>query len=989
MLKAILIGAGRYASPEIPEVTSAARDAAALASVLNDGDETADVLCLIDGEATAETARSKIAEALAGAASNDTVFISYAGHGAPGRRLVLSDTDPHAFDATTLSLDWLADLWRTSAAGRVILVLDCCFSGSASARAWAPDAIEKADQPRLDDLPGQGRIILAAAGTDEQAYDDPSARLGLLTHAVIEAGTDESQSQTLMAIMGRVQDEVSGRAAALMRFQTPVVIGEADADFRLPAMRKGSAYDRLFHERPDFKATGPVSELSGAGVPDDIVAAWATRFENLNRLQIEAVNDYAVLDGQSLLVAAPTSSGKTFLGELAAARAMLAGEKVAYLAPYRAIVTEKGDEFDQLYDETLGFRIRRASGDWRDDALDIRRGRFDLALFTYETFLSLILQQADVLDRLGLIVIDEAHFITDPNRGIVVELIMTALRRARDRGVQPQLIALSAVIGNTNEFEIWAGCRLLRTETRPVPLVEGVLSTDGSFRFVDENGNEGHEQLLPQIRQSGRKPRSKDFLVPLIEELVGARGEKVIVFRASRGEAAGSAKYLAAEAGLSSTGDLVNGLPDEGTSSRSSELRRAISGGAAFHSTDLNREERRFVEDAFKKQDSGVGVLTSTTTLAAGVNLPASTVIITDTQYPTGQAFTVSEYKNMAGRAGRLGQNERGRSILLAMARRDADRLFETYVCGLPEAITSSFDEADLGSWVIKLLAQVRELPESEVIQLILSTFGGFSAQRANPDWSSTMQSRLPTLIGELDARGLVNRNDGHVEITDLGEACGAASFDITSSLALIDLLRDDRGTMNDPFRLACGIQALPALDDIYTPQLRHGEPVHFQNLAVDAPGIDAVLRSRPADHAAMTRRAKRALILCSWLRGDTIEAIEQSLSTNPFNAVRAGDISRVVDTTRFHLVSALAIAAIAVPERANLQGQADGFLRRLDLGLPEDGADLVTEIPALTRVRAMRLLQAGITGAQKVTKELLTRIFGSAAANSILDSDD
>ena len=68
------------------------------------------------------------------------------------------------------------------------------------------------------------------------------------------------------------------------------------------------------------------------------------------------------------------------------------------------------------------------------------------------------------------VVLDEGQFITDPNRGITVELHLTLLIRAREQGVTPQLLVLSAVIGNINAFDQWLGCEKLVISLRPVPL---------------------------------------------------------------------------------------------------------------------------------------------------------------------------------------------------------------------------------------------------------------------------------------------------------------------------------------------------------------------------------------------------------------------------------------------------------------------------------------------------------------------------------------
>jgi len=100
-------------------------------------------------------------------------------------------------------------------------------------------------------------------------------------------------------------------------------------------------------------------------------------------------------------------------------------------------------------------RVIRCTGDYVDQTRPFVGGKYDLALLTYEMFLNLAVSNPWVLNQIGLVVLDEAQFIADPNRGIVVELLLTYLITARERGIRPQLIALSAVIGEINDFDKW------------------------------------------------------------------------------------------------------------------------------------------------------------------------------------------------------------------------------------------------------------------------------------------------------------------------------------------------------------------------------------------------------------------------------------------------------------------------------------------------------------------------------------------------------
>ena len=89
----------------------------------------------------------------------------------------------------------------------------------------------------------------------------------------------------------------------------------------------------------------------------------------------------------------------------------------------------------------------------------------------------------------------------------------------------------------------------------------------------------------------------------------------------------------------------------------------------------------------------------------------------------------------MAGIAGRMGFNEEGKSIILADAEHNPEYLFNRYVLGEPEPLVSSFKTESLDTWIVKLLAQVKNVQKDDLINLLTNTYGGFLANKGNPDW--------------------------------------------------------------------------------------------------------------------------------------------------------------------------------------------------------------------------------------------------------------
>jgi hypothetical protein len=671
MIRATFIGIDRHSDPDVRDLTGATRDATALWALFSDSIPELKAIKLVDEQATAAAIQSALHENLVEATSDDLVIISFSGHGTHDHRLVAHDTNPRDLAGTTISMDTLAALFRETRAKAVLCIVDCCFSGGAPARVLESSPTSRDPGLPFEAIAGKGRIIIAAANVDELAYESPATRHGLLTGAVIEAFQNGDDLVDVTAAMARVMEGVRAAASSIGVVQTPVLFGQVEGGFVLPRLQIGNAFRAAFPEVAGVQVSKAINDLAAFGIPQAVLDEWRDRFRGgLNDLQLSAVNDYRVLDGASLLVIAPTSAGKTFVGEMAGTRAIMEGRKAVFLLPYKALVNEKFDLFTSIYGDRLGMRVVRCSGDFSDQVDPFIRGKYDIALLTYEMFLNIAVANGSVLHQIGLVVVDEAQFIADPNRGATVELLLTFLLTARQRGIEPQLVCLSAVIGNVNEFDTWLGCRSLVTNVRPVPLVEGVMDRSGIFQYVDVDGQVKQEQLLSpyEIQQRRDKPSAQDMIVPLVRKLVTGTNEKVLVFRNQRGPAEGCAGYLAAEMGLAPADEALRDLPAGDPSSSSSDLRTCLAGGTAFHNSNLTREEKQVVERVYRDPNSSLRILAATTTVAAGINTPASTAIIAEQQFigEDGRPFTVAEYKNMAGRAGRLGFNERGRAIILA-----------------------------------------------------------------------------------------------------------------------------------------------------------------------------------------------------------------------------------------------------------------------------------------------------------------------------------
>lgn len=978
------IGVDRYADANISDLGGARRDAEALWSLFSDTFAGMDARLMVDDEATSANVLDALSDRLGKATSDETVIISISCHGTRDHRLALHDTRRDDLPSSTISMEKLSTLFKGTRARAVLCVLDCCFSGGAPARVIDDSPIARDPDLAMAEIAGTGRILLAASGVNEPALELPSARHGLLTKVLMDVLRSSEKTVSLTSAADRIMQLVRTEAARMGYTQTPVMLGHVEGGLVMPALKPGRNFFSCFPELRGLRIGSQLAELSGFGIPDAIIDAWTAQHSGteINPLQQSAINEHRILDGDSLLVVAPTTSGKTFVGEMAAARAVVGNRKAVFLFPYKALVNEKYEQFRTTYAEKLAMRIIRCTGDYQDQTSALFRGKYDIAVLTYETFLNLALSNPSVLNQIGLVVVDEAQFITDPKRGIVVELVFTHLLAARERGVCPQMIALSAVIGDVNDFDAWLAVSRLVTKNRPVPLIEGVLDRSGVFEFLDLAGKRQTTQLVPagNIVQRKSKASSQDVIVPLVKQLLISPDERVVVFRNQRGSAQGCANYLAQDLGLPPAAAALAALPLHDRSTASDTLRACLEGGTAFHTSDLSREEREIVECEFRKRGGEVKALAATTTIAAGVNTPASTVILAEQEFlgDEGRPFTIAEYKNMAGRAGRLGYQEEGRSIVLAENAFDRTTLFQRYVLGSPEPLRSSFVAKDIETWLIRLLAQGGCISRQEIPRLLANTYAGFLNIRSHPEWRGQMEHSVAQIIPQLLEQEIVDEEDGVIQLTLLGKACGRSSLSFSSCQRLIRMLKGWQGELTAEALMVL-VQGLPEMDDVYTPVMKRGQTesrwpgeVSRQFGAL----LARTLQRNVSDDFAYYARCKRAMILHQYISGVSMSEIEEDATANAFaGKIGAGTVRSIADATRFHLSSAWKIAILLLVGSPLTEERIDSLLKQLEMGIPEEALELLTIPVSLNRGELLALHTAGIISAKALWAAPVTTV--------------
>jgi len=392
--------------------------------------------------------------------------------------------------------------------------------------------------------------------------------------------------------------------------------------------------------------------------------------------------------------------------------------------------------------------------------------------------------------------------------------------------------------------------------------------------------------------------------------------------------------------------------------------------GIAFHNSDLTRDERRAVELGFRDPAGHIRVLVATTTVSAGVNTPSSAVIISETWFPDEdkRAFTIAQYKNMAGRAGRLGYKDQGVSILLTDTPMERNRLFNHYVKGKPEPICSSFNPSEIETWILRLLSQVDEIPKDHVVNLLANTYGGYLEGKRNPNWNIQIQHALTSLLQQMIHLELLEEMNGNVRLSLLGRMCGRSSLTFKSMITLFNLLKLIRISLSAEQLMAL-LHVLPEVGD-YTPiNKRSHKDSQWQGDVSSLYGneIARILQHKVSDQNEYYARCKRAAILWYWINGESIDAIEKRFSTHFGGDIEAGNIRGYADRTRMYLGSVGDIVKLLLLDRSPKEDTMDILLKRLEIGLPSDALDLLNLPVQLTRGEYLALYQAGFKKADAV----------------------
>lgn len=648
-----------------------------------------------------------------------------------------------------------------------------------------------------------------------------------------------------------------------------------------------------------------------------------------------------ILEEGNLVLASPTASGKTLVAEIVVMKEVLeGGGKALYLTPLRALAREKYGDFSKYkgLKKASGGKVRVAitSGDY--DTSDPHLSRYDVIISTNEKADSLLRHRARWLEDISIVVADEVHLLTDPHRGPTLEATLTRLRAVAPR---VRVLALSATVSNIDEIADWLGAKRVATEWRPVPLREGVYC-DGEVCF-----NDGSSRRIPRVSESAA--------IDLALETIGSGGQ-VLIFSDTRRAAMGMGKKASAyvkrllnrreaERLRALSSSILEGDPRTRLSEILSGL---VADGVAFHHAGLSPRDRELIENGFR--DGLIKALVATPTLAAGVNLPARSVIISSHErYEPGfgrSPISVLEYKQLCGRAGRPKFDDYGEAILIARSEDERDMLMENYVMAKPERLWSKMAmEGVLRPHVLATIATGYASSEEGLDDFFGKTLCAFQYGM------ESVRPKLGKVLSFLYKEGMIELKRRRIFATEFGRRVSELYIDPLSAVIIRDGLLNGAERVTE-FSFLHLISRTP--DMAPRPYPRRREYEWLDALAQEREGeflLEPLSPDSYYGYEEFLAEVKCASVLMDWIEEVGEERILEKHGVEP------GDLLRLVENAEWLIH--------ATREISKLLGKGE-YLRTLEELIPRIRHGVKRELLPLVRiegvgrVRARALYNAG-----------------------------
>lgn len=431
--------------------------------------------------------------------------------------------------------------------------------------------------------------------------------------------------------------------------------------------------------------------------------------------------------GESVVVCAPTGAGKTVIAQHAIHKALEQGCRIFYTTPLKALSNQKFYDFGEKYGHD---KVGLLTGD-----TSINRNA-QIVIMTTEVFRNMLYGTnfgavADNLKDVKYIVLDEVHYMNDEQRGTVWEESIIYCP------TNIQIIALSATVANCDELTNWINTvhsktKLVNTDFRPVPLKFYYFDSSQPFKLLPLLTPNGklNNKIRPEKPQwaKGKDKRKKSYVKQIVANLAENDMLPAIYFTFSRKKCDEQMEKCSG-LGLNTKAEQekIKAFIDEFIADNphlygNKHIEYLIQGVASHHA-GLLPAWKNLVEKLF--QQGLIKVVFATETLAAGINMPARSTVISSTSKRTDSGhrmLTANEFLQMSGRAGRRGMDEVGYVTIVGTSFQSPDEVAEL-VLSNSNPLESRFSPSY--SMVLNLLQRF-SLEESK--ELILKSFGYYSS---------------------------------------------------------------------------------------------------------------------------------------------------------------------------------------------------------------------------------------------------------------------
>lgn len=657
----------------------------------------------------------------------------------------------------------------------------------------------------------------------------------------------------------------------------------------------------------------------------------------------------------SIVVSAPTASGKTIIAELCALNCILnRHKKVIYTSPLKALASEHYKDWKRKYSD-LGIRIAISTGDF--DSSSHYLSNYDLIFTTNEKLDSLITHRAGWLSNTGLLIVDEIHELSG-SRGATLEAVVVKMRYILPK---LQVLALSATIPNANEIAEWLGAELVVSDYRPVKLMEGIFFNNA----VD------FKSYIVEFDNS-------DYVEAIVRDTI-AKKKQALFFMNTRKNAENLARKVAPivsknifpkeKLSLQKLSEKVLNVLEQPTE-QCKKLASLIEKGVAFHHAGLLAKQRELIEEAFR--EGKLKVLTATPTLAAGVNLPAFRVVIPSlyryAEYGM-QRIPVSSYKQMAGRAGRPKYDSAGEAIIVARSAPEKEELWKSYIEAMPEDVNSA-----LAYWPVLRMQTLAAIAGHFIFDYAsLEEFFSKTFYCKQYGKLSSLVERIHEIIDELMDYGFIEERNDKLFATQIGKRVAELYLDPASANTMIKCLERELSELGC---LYCVVDTTEFSPWLSVSRSKEAELWNELLSRENELPIDVSKQQFFDEH--LLEKFYSALMLEDWINEKSEQDIMEHYNVQPG-----------ILHSKLQICDWLAYAASELAKLIDAKENAIKMRRmrkRLKYGVKEELLRLV-ELRYIGRVRARRLYRAGlknVTDIKKADVNDLARILGAKVAGKI-----